>query len=413
MKNLTFIFISIFLGKVCVAQSINELYSASVQAKHDGDYQKFKQLNLEALKLHPSQPTILYNTSVAYHKLHLPDSSRYYLEKLISWNSDIALKDEDFDRSTPNKEYWEELETLKLDYKKNREASKKSHIIEGMHHFEDILIFKKDIYLTDILNKSLVKINLKTNTKTIVKEFDQFPIATALNKKKGSVWVSLGNILEDVNQSNESFIYEIDLTTGEKLSSLELPESTLIGSMVYFQDKLWATNSKRPEILVVDTRSGKLLETIPFEEAFNLQGITLDEQNQEFYLSDYIKGICSFNLKSPNDRIWYHSDNFLLKGFDGLKYIGNSNLIAIQNNSNPKRVVKLQIGQERIVKVDILDNNLAYKGEPTNMCYVKKKGVFYIANSAWPFYDKDKKPIADIWENQEIRLIPNERLIRK
>lgn len=405
-----FAFIGVFLGNVCAAQSINDLYNASMQARHDGDYQKFKQLNLDILKIHPSQPTILYNTSVAYQKLHLPDSTHYYLEKLISWNTNISLKDEDFDRSLPNKKYWEDLENLKRDYQKTQISSQKTHVIEGMHHFEDILIFKKDIYLTDILEKSLFKINPKAKTRTIVKEFDQFPIALALNKEKGTIWVSLGNVLEDREQTNDSFIYEIDLATGQKLTELVLPESTLLGSMVYFKGKLWATNSKKPEILVVDAHTGKLLKTVQVTEAMNLQGITLDEQNQEFYFSDYIKGVCSFPPEDPNDRTWYVSDNFLLKGFDGIQYIGKSNLIAIQNNSNPKRVVKLHIGPQKKVKVDMVDNNLDYKGEPTNLCYIKNKGIYYIANSAWPFYNKNKKPIADIWEDQEIRLIPKKKL---
>ena len=405
-----FAFIWVFLGNVCAAQSINDLYNASMQARHDGDYQKFKQLNLDILKIHPSQPTILYNTSVAYQKLHLPDSTHYYLEKLISWNTNISLKDADFDRSFPNKQFWEGLETLKLHYKNNQEISEITHTVEGMHHFEDILIFKNDIYLTDILEKSLFKINPKAKTRTIVKEFDQFPIALALNKKKSTIWVSLGNVLEDREQTNDNFIYEIDLATGQKLTELVLPESTLLGSMVYFKGKLWATNSKKPEILVVDAHTGKLLKTVQVTEAMNLQGITLDEQNQEFYFSDYIKGVCSFPLEDPNDRTWFVSDNFLLKGFDGIQYIGKSNLIAIQNNSNPKRVVKLHIGPQKKVIVDMVDNNLDYKGEPTNLCYIQNKGIYYIANSAWPFYNKDKKPIADIWENQEIRLIPKKKL---
>lgn len=413
MKNLILGLMVLFIGGTSTAQSINELYKASMDAKSNGDFQKFKELNLEVLKKHPSQPTILYNTSVAYQKLHMPDSSRFYMEKLISWNTKTQFKEDDFDFSVPDSTYWKNLEQLKHDYEAQIETSEKSFEIEGMHHIEDILVLKKDIYLTDIKNRALLKIDRKTKAISVIMEFGQYPIALALDQNKGSMWVSLGNVLDDSEHGNESFLYEIDLASGKKISEIELPPSTLLGSMISIKDRLWATNSKQPQVLIIDTEKAKLLETIEVGEAYNLQGITWDKPSKQFYISDYIKGICSFDLKNPSERTWYSSKDFLLKGFDGLLSIGNSKLIAIQNNSRPNRVVLLDIDSNNVVKVDLIDNNLGYEGEPTNMCFEKGKGVYYIANSAWPFYNKEKKPIAEKWENQEIRFIPIEKLMTK
>lgn len=209
----------------------------------------------------------------------------------------------------------------------------------------------------------------------------------------------------DKEQNNKSFIYKIDAKNGSVITKIEIPEEAVIGSMVLAKNnKIYATNSVSPKIFIIDTNKGILENSLEIKEAFNLQGITLDDTHEYVFIADYIKGIMKLSLTDFSNRKWYESKEYLLKGIDGLNYIDDNTLIAIQNNSNPKKVIKLSIDSNKITKVEILDNALPHKGEPTNGKFYKKMGYLYISNSQWPFYDKKNTPLIEQWEPQRIRI---------
>ena len=153
---------------------------------------------------------------------------------------------------------------------------------------------------------------------------------------------------------------------------------------------------------MIDIKNKTVKDTIAIEDAYNLQGVTLNEDATKLYVADYIKGIGIIDLNNPKERVWLRSDNYLLKGIDGLTFVNKTELIAVQNNSLPKRVIKIKHNDAQVLEVELLDNNLPYKGEPTNV--ISREGHFYyIANSQWPFYDKKYVPINESWQDQVIR----------
>ena len=63
------------------SQSLNALYKSSIEAYEKGDFAQFKNLNLQAYSIHPSHPTVLYNTALAYDHLEQIDSCIFFLKK--------------------------------------------------------------------------------------------------------------------------------------------------------------------------------------------------------------------------------------------------------------------------------------------------------------------------------------------
>lgn len=89
------------------------------------------------------------------------------------------------------------------------------------------------------------------------------------------------------------------------------------------------------------------------------------------FIADYIKGILTFPLDDFLPKKWLHSKVYLLKGIDGLNYVSSGSLLAIQNNSTPKKLVQINYKDDQVTSVELIDNGLKVRGEPTNGFFEK------------------------------------------
>ena len=403
---LTFLFLT--TSFVAYTQTLSEVHAESIEAYKKKDFEAFKSLNLKALKLHPSQPTILYNLAIAYNLVNDQEKSFKSLKRLLSWNTKLPFsKDNDFKSLLANDLYMDKLKSLNKKYNNKKESSSIKIKIPKTYHVEDIEFMNKSIYFTDVSSGQILKINADNEVKEIAR-LKGSAMAIIKGENKNNIWVSNANLQNCFNCEKGkkiASISKIDITNGSILTSIELPSTSIIGSMVLHKKKIYATNSSKPQLFIIDTSTNKIEKILEIKEGFNLQGITLDKKRNTLYIADYIKGIVKIELSNISNRKWLKQSNYLLKGIDGLTYINKNTLIAIQNNSKPKKVIKITHNHNQIKDVILLDNSLPYLGEPTNGKYYKKVGFLYVANSQWPFYSKDYKPILAKWEKQDIRLL--------
>ncbi|WP_025664907.1 YncE family protein [Aquimarina megaterium] len=391
-------------------QSINELYKKSIEAYKNKNFEAFEKLNLEALELHPSQPTILFNLAASYALNSKNKQAFELLSTLLSWNAELKLEDKDFKSLLEEKKFANDLKKKASFFSTQKESSSTFFEISNKYHVEDVAVIDSMAYLTDVRNGFIIKYNLKTKESEELLSIAGAAFAIINGVDKNSIWVSSSMFPNyskyDKEQNNKSLVYKIDTQNGSIMTKIEIPEEAVIGSMVLAKNnKIYATNSVSPKIFVIDANKGVLENSFEVNEAFNLQGITLDNTHEHIYVADYIKGIMKLSLADFSDRMWYESKAYLLKGIDGLNYINDNTLIAIQNNSNPKKVIQLTTDANKVIKVEILDNALPHNGEPTNGKFYKEKGYLYVSNSQWPFYDKKNTPLVEQWEPQRIRIL--------
>lgn len=407
MKQLVFLFAFLTLSIAQSQESLNELYLKSKAAAESENFTEFKRLNLQMLEIHPSQPTVLFNTVQACVHLRQKDSTLYYLNKYISWNTEAnwdELKNVPADWNLPTA-----IRSFGQRYKTPRERGFEIVSFLRQRHLEHLRLIDDIFYVTDLFNNSLVSKSLDTDQTNTSYTFSNSPIALALDQTSNHLWVSIGNILgRESNEkgANTPWIYEIDLSNSTLISQIQLPEGALVGSMVWAEGQLYASNSAKTEIFILDPKAKKIADTLVVEDGYNLQGITYNPEKQEIYVADYIKGILAIPLDDPSEKKWFSSDSFLLKGIDGMTFLSDNQLLIIQNNSSPKRLAKLNFTNHVIVSAELLENNLDYSGEPTNLTLDSEGNVYYIANSAWPFYNKEMQPQKNLWKNQVIRKIP-------
>lgn len=401
---LAFLFLTISF--VTYSQTLSEIHAKSIKAYQNKDFEAFKSLNLKALELHPSQPTILYNLAVAYNLVNDQDKSFKSLMKLLSWNTELSFsKDNDFKSLLANDLYMKKLTSIHKQFNDKKESSSIKIKIPNTYHVEDIELINTSIYFTDVSSGKILKINTDNKVKEIA-QLKGAAMAIIQGENKKHIWVSNANLQNCFNCKNgkkTAAISKIDITNGKILKSIELPKASIIGSMVLHKKKIYATNSSKSQLFIIDASTNEIEKTIDINEGFNLQGITIDKKRNTLYIADYIKGIVKIELSNISNRKWLKQGNYLLKGIDGLTYINKNTFIAIQNNSKPKKVIKIIHNHDQVNDVVLLDNSLPYLGEPTNGKYYKKTGFLYVANSQWPFYSKDYKPTLVKWEKQDIR----------
>lgn len=393
-------------------QTLKELHSQSVAAHKAKDYPEFQRLNLEALKIHPSHPSILYNLAVSQALNGELETSYTTLVNLLSWKSDLEFEsDADLSVLVKDKKWEARLKNKKNLFSKTKSSSTPIAVLEKKYHLEDVLKIEHNLYLTDVRHGFLLEYDVK---KQIAKELMRLPgaaMAIIQSRSNDHIWVSssmMSNYIDfKKEEEHQSFLYKINVRTSTITAKIPIPNKSVVGSMVLLGNTLYATNSVAPEILVINIDSHAVEKVVSIKSAFNLQGVTLDHTGNYLYVADYIKGIAKIDPKNPQDIAWSDSKEYLLKGIDGLTYVDETTLIGIQNNSTPKKVIKITHHNLKVSEVTLLDNALPLHGEPTNGKYSKEEGFLYIANSPWPFYDRNSQPDTDKWPPQEIRALKN------
>jgi sugar lactone lactonase YvrE len=108
------------------------------------------------------------------------------------------------------------------------------------------------------------------------------------------------------------------------------------------------------------------------------QTAALSADEQTLYIPDYARGIAAMHLSDRKVEWIQPADDIALNGIDGL-YRDGDHFLAVQNGTNPKRLVRLSLD---LHKQEILEANTPYLGEPTHGVFAN--GDFYfIANSGW------------------------------
>ncbi|MEO1485185.1 MAG: hypothetical protein AAFU57_05540 [Bacteroidota bacterium] len=390
----------LFCGLLCMphlqAQGLRSLYNESKTAYEAKDWTSFKNLNLKMLGIHPSHPTILYNTGIAYGKSGQKDSLLHYINKVLSWNATLDLEEGDLKAIDADSTLTPKLSELKEKYNMRIENGEDLLKLKGSYHFEDLATLGDDFYFADVLNKGLVKANAGSLDTTMVKRFALSPLSLVTDNGKKTLWISLAAVLHSsqyaIEQQFKSYLVNLDIKTGKELSRIALPDSSIVGSIQLVNDKIYATSSKNPEVYVVDVNEKQLEHTHQIQEGFNLQGIAYDLKTERVFVADYIRGIFHAPISNMEDRTWVNTPGYLLKGLDGLQVIDSKTLVASQNNSRPKRIIRVHLDDTgENATVELLENNIESTGEPTNLQIDSTGNVFYIPNSAWSMYSGDLK----------------------
>lgn len=201
------------------------------------------------------------------------------------------------------------------------------------------------------------------------------------------LWVATSAVDEMAEAATEgekgrAGLVALDLETGKPVGRyvLATPGVHVLGDLVAAPNgDVYTTDSVSPAVYRL-RKGGDTLEPIAAGEPFvSPQGLALSADGARLLVADYAKGVFAIALDSRRVRLLEAPRDADVLGIDGLYRAGNA-LLAIQNGTNPTRLLRLAIDGDRIASVEVLDAGHSKMDEPT-LGVVAGDRFFYVANS--------------------------------
>jgi hypothetical protein len=394
-----------------VAQSTKEIYNLSTKAYQEKDYVAFLKLTKKLDSIRPSHPTFTYNLACAYTLNNQSENAFSILERCLLNNNTLSFETEKDLEVLKQDSKFESLLNLKSSLNTPITTSRKYvSLSEKDLHPEGLTFLKrKKIWLVGSIHKRKIvtfdkekgRCNDWLNDKSILSV-----LALRPDTSEKTLWVATSAMQEmegyNTSYQGKSEVLQIDLKTKKILQRIPLEGNHVLGDILVTQSgDVYVSDSGEPIIHKVE--NGKLIPWLNLKnEAFNLQGITVDKEQKNIFIADYLKGILRISIANPQNRSWLvYPDKATFKGIDGLQFYNNS-LIAIQNGVKPIRIVQIYLDNKKETSsFKLLDHNRPEFNEPTLGVIVDDKFCFF-ANAPWNAYDKNGNLDLDKVTNPEL-----------
>ncbi len=395
------VFLSFSVAAQAPQKSLRQLLDESNRAYEKRDFKTYLGVLREFNERRPNYPSVVYKLAGAYALNKRKTRSIQTLQQLLLMDATVDFEsDKDFDNIRRYKGY-DKLVALK-----DRLGKKEVHdevyltVDVGLIHPESmVLLDNGTILLGSVREKKIVRIDPQGEVSDWL---DTDYSVLGMEVHRGALWVSTAAMPEmegyEPGMRGRSEILQISLTNGAVLQGIEFDDESTIGDIELDKEsRIWLSNSMIPYLSRDVTDSTFYVGAFVRKQYdlgmshFNLQGLTLNEDESALYFADYISGIHKLNVRTDDITPVLAPTTSLLKGIDGL-YHYNTSLIAIHNGVKPYRIIQYFLDEtgDNILMERIINRGGDSLGEPTNGL-VKDGYFYYIANSPWGAYDENKE----------------------
>ncbi len=365
------------------------LNRAAKQAIDAKDYTKLREVLTELKQQMPGNPRVLYNLAAANARLGNTKEAIAGLRNLATAGLiyDFAA-DADFSALRESAEFAAIVRQVEENRKPVSHSSAAFALAEPDLIPEDIA---RDERAQRFLVSSVTKSKIITADGREFAKADLPVFALRVDAKRRILWAATGWVAhcEGCNKADEgkAALLAFDLDSGALKQRIESPVKGILGDM---------TISRAGDLYVSEGMSGavlrlrqgdKQLERLDSPGDFpSPQTPALSADEKTLYVPDYVRGIAAIALATGSVTWLVPADNVVLSGIDGL-YIYRDSFIAVQNGTNPARIVRFSLDLKR---QELLEANTPGLGEPTHGVVVGK-AFYFIANSGWGEFDEGGK----------------------
>ena len=181
-------------------------------------------------------------------------------------------------------------------------------------------------------------------------------------------------------------VLELDATTGELrrnafINSTNASPHQIADIFISPENQVLLSDAQGKAIYELREERLQELENLP--TSMSPQGV-VSLKNEDILVADYGRGI--WHIKNGKSKLLGVPENLMLIGLDGL-YEKDGKLIAIQNGTNPNRILSLELSADHshITSFDILVQASENMKEPTLGTFYKDD-FYFIDNSQWSKY---------------------------
>jgi sugar lactone lactonase YvrE len=409
MNKLSFLLVLAFSVTTYAQDSAQFYFTKAREARDKNDSVKFYRLIKKAVTHHPYHAVMLYQSAVAAAKMRNEFESLDYLKRAVRLNTKADLDNPAF-KSLRKLHPFKQIQELRDRLGSTIVTSDTAFTVPDRSlHIECIAAGKNEtLYLGSIHKRKIISIDRKGTIRDFTSD-EQDGLTSVFGIKiddtKSVLWACSSPMreMENYDSTSQSAVYKYDLKTKTLLKKYA-PNEEMLREFVFGDlliDKngdVYVSDSKNNIIFKVNEKRGILERFYTTKEFWNIQGITLSDDGQVMFISDYIKGLYMLHIKSKLLIKYAELPDYTLKSIDGLTFYKGS-LIAIQNGIQPMRVMRYHLSKDlaTIVKAEVIDRAHPAFNEPTIGC-VSDGNFYYVANSLWSGYTKDAKlkPVGEL-----------------
>jgi hypothetical protein len=257
----------------------------------------------------------------------------------------------------------------------------------------------KRYYVSSVRRRTVLSCDTKGECKPLLKakgdalySMMSMALADGLNRR---LWVLTASTNAEENHRAEakgkSALLSIEIYNGMIFERLEPPNDGehSLGDMTSAKDgTLYISDGQSGDLFFLRPGSDQLERLLPKGTFRSPQTSALNSDEAVLFVPDYSKGIAIVRLKDRSVEWISSADD--LRGIDGLYFYKNS-LIAIQNGTNPKQIVRLHLNKQfKISKLEILDAGTSRLGEPTHGL-IRNDWFYFLAHTGWDRVTDDGK----------------------
>ena len=254
---------------------------------------------------------------------------------------------------------------------------------------EDLALDGDAFLVSSVRKKKIVRVQ-RDGT---VRDFAAAPYsAFALARSKKFLWASTAAIAHGEGFSaaiaGQAAVLRLDSKSGRELARFEhrgnLGDLAAAGNGdVYVTDSLGGG--------VFRLRQGKFEALTAQREFLSPQTPALAPDEKILYVPDYAAGIARLDLATRQVSWLKNPRGCALTGIDGM-YRYRDSLLAIQNGTSPKRILRMRLAGDSISECQVLEQNSPGLGEPSHGV-VAGRDFYFIANAGWDRFDDNGKAL--------------------
>lgn len=166
------------------------------------------------------------------------------------------------------------------------------------------------------------------------------------------------------------------------------------GDLVVASDgTVYVSNAESGAIHVCAPGCEALADIVPPGRFRNPQGLALSQDGKLLHIADYGYGLAVLDLRHGGIERVGTDAPAMLDGIDGL-LSHRGDLVAIQNGSNPRRIIRLRLGSKgRMIRsVEVLEQANPDWGEPT-LGTIAGNRLLFVADGQWERFSARGAPI--------------------
>ncbi|MHA6287737.1 hypothetical protein [Maricaulis sp. CAU 1757] len=380
-----------------------ELFATASDAAGTGDFETARRLMESAAEIKPGHPAVLRALVTIAVRADRHDDAFRGVERMLTAGVVADLSHVEAELVAADAGRWaalqEQLSALQAPVGTASQAARIARpdaLIEGVAmDIETDRLFLSSVTTREIL---LVEPFNRSRAEVFADHGDglQSVFGLAVDDRTRMLWAGSGNVDQTPLEEGEApstALFAFDLVSGDLYRQFTIDGAGQIADFIVRDGIVYASDSQRPRIYVLDSVSGELRVLSEDPRFVSLQGVAL--ARGALYVADYSLGIWRVDLADGSASLVRAGEESLI-GIDGLRHTRDGRLIAVRNGAAPHQVMAIDLDAAgyAVDNVDVLLRGhpaMSPQTEPTLIAIADGRG-WLVANAAWPLFPADGAP---------------------